>query len=122
MENRSAVRHLNRDAEFRLLRFEDLRAFPMSTYRQLRLIRTYPRWVSREKEFLSHVRIGKGVEEPHRILRQVSDLRSRLEGGPRQARIGEANVERLEAGVAEAKESVKKLACPPTKRSYSCET
>ena len=51
---------------------------------------------------------ASALRELHRILRQLSDLRSRLEGGPRQVRIGEANVERLEAGVAEAKESVKK--------------
>ncbi|MCP4192856.1 MAG: phospholipase [Planctomycetaceae bacterium] len=48
------------------------------------------------------------LRELHRILRQLSDLRSRLAGGPRQVRIGEVNVEQLEAGVTAAKETVTK--------------
>ncbi|MBN02000.1 MAG: phospholipase [Planctomycetaceae bacterium] len=48
------------------------------------------------------------LRELHRILRQLSDLRSRLERGPRQVRLGEDNVKRLEAIVAEAKDTVQK--------------
>ena len=48
------------------------------------------------------------LRELHRILRQLSDLRSRLEGGPRQIRIGETNVEQLEARVTAAKEQATK--------------
>ena len=44
----------------------------------------------------------------HRIQRQLTDLRSRLDRGPRQVAVGEANVAKLEEALAAAKEDVKK--------------
>ncbi len=48
------------------------------------------------------------LRELHRIHRQLSDLRSRLERGPRQIRLGEASVGRLEQALTDAKDTVKK--------------
>jgi predicted nucleic acid-binding Zn-ribbon protein len=46
------------------------------------------------------------LRELHRIHRQLSDLRSRLEHGPKQIRARETNVSRLKRELAEAKEHV----------------
>jgi predicted nucleic acid-binding Zn-ribbon protein len=53
------------------------------------------------------------LRELHRILRQLTDLRSRLQRGPRQIQTAEANVQRSEQEVAAAKERVLKtrMAC-----------
>ena len=48
------------------------------------------------------------LRELHRIHRQLSDIRSRLERGPRQIRLGESSVQRLEQALADTKETVKK--------------
>lgn len=48
------------------------------------------------------------LQELHRIHRQRTDLRERLERGPKQVRAAEANVQRLEEAHAEAKESYTK--------------
>ena len=47
------------------------------------------------------------LEELHRIHRQLSDLRERLSGGPKQVRIREGNVSRLEAEQAKARDEHK---------------
>lgn len=44
----------------------------------------------------------------HRIHRQLTDLRSRLNRGPKQVAAGEANVAKLQTAVDAAKEDVKK--------------
>lgn len=44
----------------------------------------------------------------HRIHRQLTDLRTRLDRGPKQVAFGEANVAKFEAALASAKEEVKK--------------
>lgn len=44
----------------------------------------------------------------HRIHRQLTDLRSRLDRGPKQVAAGEANVAKFQAAVDAAKEDVKK--------------
>ena len=49
---------------------------------------------------------GPTLRNLHRIHRQLSDLRSRLERGPKQIQGAQANVERLEQCVAEAKQKV----------------
>jgi predicted nucleic acid-binding Zn-ribbon protein len=43
----------------------------------------------------------------HRIQRQLSDLRERLDRGPRQVRAADANVKRLEEALAETKAQAK---------------
>jgi predicted nucleic acid-binding Zn-ribbon protein len=43
----------------------------------------------------------------HRIQRQLSDLRERLDRGPRQVRAAEANVKRLEEALADTKAQAK---------------
>ncbi len=48
------------------------------------------------------------LNELHRIHRQLSDLRSRLERGPRQIKAAEANVRNLEEELVSAKEGVKR--------------
>ncbi|MEZ6098068.1 MAG: phospholipase [Pirellulaceae bacterium] len=48
------------------------------------------------------------LRELHRIHRQLAELKSRLERGPRQVAVGETNVKNLEAALAEAKEVAKK--------------
>ena len=48
------------------------------------------------------------LRELHRIHRQLSDIRSRLERGPHQIRLGESSVQRLEQALSDAKEAVKK--------------
>lgn len=62
----------------------------------------------REREFLDMSVTATALRELHRIHRQLSDIRSRLERGPRQIRLGEASVQRLEQALADAKETVKK--------------
>ena len=47
------------------------------------------------------------LRELHRIHQQLADLRDRLERGPKQLRIREANVTQLEAKLAEAREKAK---------------
>lgn len=47
------------------------------------------------------------LRELHRIHRQLSDLRERLERGPKQIRAREANVSRLEAELTQLKADVK---------------
>lgn len=47
------------------------------------------------------------LEELHRIHRQLSDLRERLSGGPRQVRIHEGNVSHLEADLTKARDDHK---------------
>lgn len=49
---------------------------------------------------------GTTLRNLHRIHRQLSDLRSRLERGPKMIQGAEANVERLKQIVEEAKEKV----------------
>ncbi|MCO6454636.1 MAG: phospholipase [Pirellulaceae bacterium] len=46
------------------------------------------------------------LRELHRIHRQLTDLRGRLERGPKQARAAEANVKRLETAQQEAKQAL----------------
>jgi len=48
------------------------------------------------------------LRELHRIHRQLSDLKERLQKGPRQVRIGHQAVEHMEKEVAEAKEAAKR--------------
>jgi uncharacterized protein len=45
------------------------------------------------------------LRELHRIHRQMTDLKERLERGPKQVRAAEANVKRLEAELAQAKDA-----------------
>ena len=47
------------------------------------------------------------LEELHRIHRQLSDLRERLAGGPKQVRIREGNVAHLEADLGKARDDHK---------------
>ena len=47
------------------------------------------------------------LRELHRIHQRLADLRDRLERGPRQVRVREANVAQLEARLAEARERAK---------------
>ena len=47
------------------------------------------------------------LRELHRIHRQLTDLRSRLERGPRQIKVAKDNVTQAEQRVADAKEAVK---------------
>ena len=49
------------------------------------------------------------LRELHRIHQQLAELRDRLERGPKQVRIREANVAQLEARLAEARERAKQL-------------
>lgn len=49
---------------------------------------------------------AEALRELHRIHRQLSDLRSRLERGPKQIKAGEANALRLEKLHLDAKETV----------------
>lgn len=53
------------------------------------------------------------LRELHRIHQQLSDLRERLERGPKQVKARETNIARLEAEAAQAKADVKssKVAC-----------
>ncbi len=51
---------------------------------------------------------GDVLRELHRIHQQVTDLRSRLERGPRQIRIGEGAVAKAEADLKSAKETLQK--------------
>lgn len=52
--------------------------------------------------------VAAGVlRELHRIHRQLSDLRERLERGPKQIKAREANVAKLEAELAQLKNDVK---------------
>jgi predicted nucleic acid-binding Zn-ribbon protein len=48
------------------------------------------------------------LRELHRIHRQLSDLRSRLERGPRQIKAAEANVQKADQELLAAKEHVKR--------------
>lgn len=50
---------------------------------------------------------AEALRELHRLLEQLSDLRSRLERGPKQVAAHRAGVKKLEEGVAEAHERVK---------------
>jgi uncharacterized protein len=47
------------------------------------------------------------LRELHRIHQQLAELRDRLERGPKQVRVREANVAQLEARLAEARERTK---------------
>jgi uncharacterized protein len=47
------------------------------------------------------------LRELHRLHQQLADLRDRLERGPKQVRVREANVAQLEARLAEARERAK---------------
>jgi hypothetical protein len=49
------------------------------------------------------------LRELHRIHQQLAELRDRLERGPKQVRIREANVAQLEARLAEARERAKQM-------------
>jgi uncharacterized protein len=49
------------------------------------------------------------LRELHRIHQRLADLRDRLERGPKQVRIREANVAQLEAKLAEAKDRAKQM-------------
>ena len=49
------------------------------------------------------------LRELHRIHQQLGDLRDRLERGPKQVRLREADVTQLEARLAEAKEKAKQM-------------
>ncbi len=51
---------------------------------------------------------AEALRELHRIHRQLADLRSRLERGPRQIKAGEASVRKLEAEVQQAKEALQR--------------
>jgi len=51
---------------------------------------------------------GEALRELHRIHRQLTDLRSRIDRGPRQIKAGEASVRKLELEVEQAKESLKR--------------
>lgn len=51
---------------------------------------------------------GEALRELHRIHRQLTDLRSRLERGPRQIKAGESSVRKLELEVEQAKEALKR--------------
>jgi predicted nucleic acid-binding Zn-ribbon protein len=46
------------------------------------------------------------LRELHRILRQITDLRGRLERGPRQIKAAKANLQALEQAEADAKETL----------------
>ena len=46
------------------------------------------------------------LRELHRIHRQITDLKSQLERGPRQVRAAEGLLERLEAALVAAKQSL----------------
>lgn len=48
------------------------------------------------------------LRELHRILRQLSDLRSRLQRGPKQIEAAEAHVRKIEQDLVAAKENVKR--------------
>jgi len=48
---------------------------------------------------------AEALRELHRIHRQLTDLRDRLERGPRQLRATEGSVKKMEADLAQAKES-----------------
>ncbi len=49
------------------------------------------------------------LRELHRIHQQLADLRDRLERGPKQVRVREANVAQLEVRLAEARERAKQM-------------
>jgi predicted nucleic acid-binding Zn-ribbon protein len=49
---------------------------------------------------------ASSLRQLHRIHRQRTDLRERLDRGPKQVRAAEANVKRLEEEVAQAKETL----------------
>jgi len=51
---------------------------------------------------------GEALRELHRIHRQLTDLRSRIERGPRQVKAGEFSVHKLEQEVEQAKETLKR--------------
>jgi hypothetical protein len=51
---------------------------------------------------------ANALRELHRIHRQLTDLRSRLERGPKQIKGGEANVQKLAAELEQVKEAFKK--------------
>ncbi|HJN13780.1 MAG: phospholipase [Pirellulaceae bacterium] len=51
---------------------------------------------------------GEALRELHRIHRQLADLRSRIERGPRQIKAGESSVRKLELETEQAKESLKR--------------
>ena len=51
---------------------------------------------------------GEALRELHRIHRQLTDLRSRIERGPRQIKAGESSVGKLELEVEQAKELLKR--------------
>ena len=51
---------------------------------------------------------GEALRELHRIHRQLTDLRSRLERGPRQIKAGESSVRKLELEAGQAKEALKR--------------
>jgi predicted nucleic acid-binding Zn-ribbon protein len=49
------------------------------------------------------------IRELHRIHKQVSDLRERIERGPKQIRAGETGIQRFAAELAQAKEAYTKV-------------
>ncbi len=51
---------------------------------------------------------GEALRELHRIHRQLTDLRSRIERGPRQIKAGEFSVQKLEQEAEQAKEALKR--------------
>ncbi|MDP6556857.1 MAG: phospholipase [Pirellulaceae bacterium] len=51
---------------------------------------------------------GEALRELHRIHRQLADLRSRIERGPRQIKAGESSVRKLKLETEQAKESLKR--------------
>jgi len=51
---------------------------------------------------------GEALRELHRIHRQLTDLRSRIERGPRQIKAGVSSVRKLELETEQAKESLKR--------------
>ena len=51
---------------------------------------------------------GESLRELHRIHRQLTDLRSRIDRGPRQVVAGESSVRKLELETVQAKESLKR--------------
>jgi len=51
---------------------------------------------------------GEALRELHRIHRQLTDLRSRIERGPRQVKAGNSSVRKLELETEQAKESLKR--------------
>lgn len=51
------------------------------------------------------VQLAEALAELHRIYRQLADLRDRMERGPKQIKLGDANVKKCEAEQQQAKDA-----------------